>query len=84
MTILAVVACASFFVKGAQMEGRSPLVWGGLSLGLWLTFTSYIIAGLIGGLLSQVVLFIGLAMLPLRRNGLSTTKETDTTGRSSG
>ena len=66
--ILAFFACVSFFVKGAQMEGRSALVWGGLSTGLWIVFTQFLIKGVVGGLLSQALLFAGLTGFALLRD----------------
>jgi hypothetical protein len=58
--ILVLCVCVSFFVKGAHMEGRSGLVWGGSSLGSWILFTQFLIGGLTGGIVSQLVLFVGL------------------------
>ena len=60
LSILLLIACVGFFVKGAQLDGRSPLTWGGLSLGLWILFTQVLVGGIIGGLLSQALLFLGL------------------------
>lgn len=66
--ILACVVCAAFFVKGAQLEGRSPLVWGGASVAAWLFATWVLGGGLLAGLVSQGVLFAGLTWIALRRD----------------
>lgn len=68
VTILGVVACAMFFAKGAELEHRSPLVWGGLSLAMWIGFTTVFVGGIVGGLLSQALLFLGLTAVELFRN----------------
>ncbi len=66
--LLVLIASVVVFGKAAQMEGRSPLVWGGLSLGLWLASTQFLVGGIVGGVLSQVLLFAGLAALAMARN----------------
>lgn len=66
--LLVLIASVVCFVKAAQMEGRSPVVWGGLSLGLWIAFTQFLVSGLVGGLLSQVLLFAGLAGVAMARD----------------
>lgn len=65
--ILGTLICLSFFVKGAQLERRSPLAWGGASLAAWLAATWLLDGGLMLGLLSQVLLFAGLTLLAMRR-----------------
>ena len=69
--VLAFLACVNFFARGAQMEGRSALIWGGLSTGLWIVFTQFLIGGIVGGLLSQVILFAGLTGFALLRDAMS-------------
>jgi hypothetical protein len=58
--ILLLILSAGFFVRSARREMRSPLLWGGLSVALWLLFANLIDAGLSGGLLSQLLLLVGL------------------------
>lgn len=58
--LLALFACIAFFVTGARMDGRSPVVWGGLSLGVWLVFTQLCWSGIGGGIVSQFLLFAAL------------------------
>ncbi len=60
VSIVLLLACMGFFTKGARMEGRSPLLWGAMSLGMWIGFTQFCMGGAIGGLLSQALLFVGL------------------------
>lgn len=59
--ILCLLLCMSWFVKGARMDMRSPVLWGGLSLGLWLISTQVLGYGIVGGLMSQLLLIGGLA-----------------------
>ena len=59
--LFALLVCVGWFVKGARMDMRSPLLWGGLSLGVWLLFAHVLGYGLNGGILSQILLFAGLA-----------------------
>ncbi len=59
--IVVLLLCMSFFVKGARMDVRSPVLWGALSLGMWLVFTQVFGCGVFGGLVSQLLLMAGLA-----------------------
>jgi hypothetical protein len=65
--IVACLACAAFFAKGAQLEGRSTLAWGGASLALWLGATLGLGGGMLAGFLSQAALFAGLTLHSMRR-----------------
>ena len=65
-------ACVAFFAGGARMEQRSPLVWGGLSLGAWIVFTQVLFGGLAWGLASQGLLFAGLTGMAVLREGSGT------------
>jgi hypothetical protein len=60
--ILVVITCVSFFTLGARMDGRSPIVWGALSFGAWLCTTQWLMPSLMGGILSQVILFVCLGV----------------------
>jgi len=66
--LLVLFASVSLFAKAAQMDGRSPLVWGGLSLGSWIAVTQFAIGGLAGALISQVALFVGLTAAAIVRD----------------
>jgi hypothetical protein len=59
--IFLVLLCMGWFVKGARMDLRSPVLWGALSLGMWLLFTQALGCSILGGLLSQLLLIAGLA-----------------------
>ena len=65
VSIFVLIACMTFFAKAAELEGRSKLLWGGLSLVMWLGFTHFFVRGIGGGLVSQIVLFVGWAALGL-------------------
>jgi hypothetical protein len=60
LDIVAIIAFVGFFATGARMDGRPPLVWGGLSLGAWICATQWLMPSMMGGIISQVVLFVGL------------------------
>jgi hypothetical protein len=60
LELFVLLLCMGFFVKGARMDMRSPVLWGALSLGMWLLFTQLLGFGLSGGLLSQLLLIAGL------------------------
>jgi hypothetical protein len=66
--ILVVVVCMILFAGGARMEGKSPLVWGGLSFGSWLLFTHWCMSGVAGGLISQAILFVWLGCYGILRD----------------
>jgi hypothetical protein len=72
--ILGCVLCAAFFVKGARLEERSPLVWGGASVAGWLLATWVLGGGMVSGVASQVVLFAGLAWFEARRQAARPTQ----------
>ena len=61
LQIFALFLWMGWFVKGARMDLRSPVLWGALSLGMWLLFSQVLGYGLTGGLLSQLLLIGGLA-----------------------
>lgn len=66
-SVFVIVACMACFAKGAELDERSKVVWAGLSLGVWLAFTQFFIDGIVGGLVSQVLLFVGLTVAGLLR-----------------
>jgi hypothetical protein len=65
--IVVLLLCMSFFVKGARIDEKSPLLWGALSLGAWIVCTQLWVGGIAGGLLSQLGLLAGLAGWELLR-----------------
>lgn len=71
--ILGCVLCAAFFVKGARLGERSPLVWGGASVAAWLIATWVLGGGMGSGVASQVLLFAGLTWLEARRQATRAT-----------
>ena len=55
-----------FFARGAKMDGKSPLLWGSLSLLAWIV-TYFVLGGGIGiWALGQLALFAGLFAWNLR------------------
>jgi hypothetical protein len=63
LQILVLALWMGFFVKGARMEMRSPVLWGALSLALWILSTQVLGGGLLAGCLSQLLLIAGLTGL---------------------
>lgn len=61
-SILLMVASARFFMKAAEMQGRSTTLYCMLSLGMWFTFTGFLVSGLLGGIVSQALLFLSLTV----------------------
>jgi hypothetical protein len=60
VSILVLGFCVAFFVKGARLEGRSALMWGGMSLGAWLLAMFVAGGGRLAGVASQALLFLAL------------------------
>jgi hypothetical protein len=69
--ILAGAICVSFFARGAHMDGKSPVLWGGMSLALWLAVTWFLGGGLALVLGAQVLLFAGITVVHARRDALA-------------
>lgn len=61
ISLVVMIACIAFFVKAAQMEGKSALLWGLMSFLVWsftpVLFLSYFLSK-IG---AQVLLFFAIA-----------------------
>jgi len=74
LDVLAIAFCMGFFVNGARMDMRSPLLWGSLSLATWLVFTQLCMGGLGGGFLSQGLLYAGLTGWEMRRERIQITE----------
>jgi hypothetical protein len=60
LEVVLLLLSIGFFVRSARREMRSPWHWGALSLAMWLLFTRLLDTGLVGGLLSQLLLLMGL------------------------
>ena len=67
LTIALLIASITFFVRAARFDNRSEFVWGLLSLGSWMLFTSFVSPGIVGGLASQILLFAGIAIYDCAR-----------------
>lgn len=75
--IAVLLMCLGFFVKGAQMDGKPPLLWGALSLGAWIVCTQLLVGGIAGGLLSQLGLLAGMAGWELLRERRETKRRSE-------
>lgn len=69
--ILLALASIRFFTKAAYLEGRSETLYAALSLGMWVLFSAKFANGLLGGIVSQVALFLALGLFDLTRTGNS-------------
>ena len=55
------LACAVFYYKAAEIEDAPRLLWSGLSVGVYLLTWRVLGWGLLGCLLGQVGLLVGIA-----------------------
>ena len=62
LSIGVLIMSVAFFVRAARMDQRSELAWGMLSFGSWIAFTRFVFPGVIGGVVSQVLLFFGITV----------------------
>jgi len=72
LDLVLLVLCVGFIARSARREHRSPLLWGALSLALWLLLANDLGGGLSGGLLSQLLVLAGVTgweMYLARRSG---------------
>ena len=65
--LFVLVLCMLFFAKAAQLESKSQLLWGGLSLGFWVGLGA-VGGGWLGGPVSQILLFLVFTALGLSRD----------------
>jgi uncharacterized membrane protein YfcA len=56
------LCCAAFYYKIGEMERSSGLLWGAISLLLWLVASYFLGWGMPGCLLIQFGLFVGLTL----------------------
>ena len=66
-TIIAIIACAIFFYRGAKLDGSSAVLWVVLSVVISLLLRTFFHAGLAGILLGQAGLFLGIAIFRVIR-----------------
>lgn len=74
LSIFVCIFCAAFFVKGARLDEQSPFAWGVLSVAAWLLSMLVPPGGIVGGLLSQVLLFLALTCVNARRERVTQTR----------
>lgn len=67
LSIGALIMSVVFFVRAARMDQRSELVWGLSSFGSWIVFTRFVFPGIVGGVVSQALLFFGIAVFDYLR-----------------
>ena len=68
MLVLAVGVTVVLFVKAAEIEGKSTILWGGMSVAVW-ALTIFVLGWSVrGGLLGQVCLFVGITLFRVWRD----------------
>jgi hypothetical protein len=65
--LVLLAACAVFFYRAADMEHGPALVWGGLSVLIYLLAWRVLGWGVLGCLLGQVALFAGITAIRMLR-----------------
>jgi hypothetical protein len=59
--IVVMIVCIAFFYKAGEMEGRSGLIWGLMSFGVWEITPRVLGYSLVAQIVGQVALFFGIA-----------------------
>ena len=67
------VGSVSFFVRAARFDDHSPFLWGTLSVASWVLFTHFVWGGVVGGFVSQALLYVGLTTFHVWREDASAT-----------
>ena len=67
LPILMIAVFAAFFYRAAEFENESRLLWCGLSIVISLVTLFYLHWGLLGIVLSQIGLFIGITVFRMVR-----------------
>ena len=65
--ILLIAVCAAFFYHAAEFENESCLLWCGLSLVISLATLFYFHWGMLGTVLGQIGLFVGITIFRMMR-----------------
>jgi len=60
LELILMAGCVSFFYKMGDMERSSGLLWGGVSVLLWVGSACFLGWGVLGRALTQVGLFAGI------------------------
>jgi hypothetical protein len=66
--LVILLACAAAYYKAADMENASPLLWAGLSAGIFLFTWRFLGWGLPGDLVGQAALLAGITLVRLLRD----------------
>ena len=67
-TAIAIIASAIFFYRGAKYDGSSAVLWVLLSVVISLLLLTLLHAGVVGIILGQVGLFLGIALFRVMRD----------------
>lgn len=66
--LVIMLACAVFYYRAGEAERSSGLLWGGISILLWLGASMLLHWGLFGCLATQFGLFAGLTAMNILRD----------------
>ena len=64
---IVIIASAIFFYRGAKYDGSSAILWLVLSAGISILLRTWLHTGLIGIILGQAGLFLGIAIFRVIR-----------------
>jgi len=67
LSILIVAVCGAFFYRAAEFENASSLLWCGLSVTISVAILFLLQWGLLGIVLGQVGLFVGITIFRIVR-----------------
>jgi hypothetical protein len=67
LSILIVAVFGAFFYRAAEMENASSLLWCGLSVAISVAILFFLHWGLLGIVLGQIGLFVGITLFRMMR-----------------
>ena len=67
LSILIVAVFGAFFYRAAEMENASSLLWCGLSVAISVAILFFLHWGLLGIVLGQIGLFVGITLFRMTR-----------------
>jgi hypothetical protein len=67
LSILIVAICGAFFYRAAEFENESGLLWCGLSVAISVAILFFLHWGLLGIVLGQIGLFVGITLFRMTR-----------------
>ena len=68
MGIVLLIICAVVFYKAAEMEDAPGILWASLSVAVFLLTSAVLHWGLLGCVLGQILLFVGIGVFKMLRD----------------